>query len=115
MADAARNVPLIFRPADQSSNEPPTHQRVARRRVAARRHDPSSPGYLRKNGVPYSENVTLTEHWELFKRPNGEEWLTITQQIEDPQNLRNAKLAAPIFKKEPNGAKWDPTPCSSRW
>jgi hypothetical protein len=29
--------------------------------------------------------------------------------------LRTARLVAPIFKKEPNGAKWDPTPCSSRW
>ena len=35
-------------------------------------------GYLRKNGVPYSENAVLTEHWDLYKRPNGEEWLTIT-------------------------------------
>ena len=65
--------------------------------------------------MPYSENAVLTENWDLYKRPNGEEWLTITTQIEDPQNLRNAKLIAPLFKKEPNGAKWDPTPCSSRW
>ena len=70
---------------------------------------------MRKNGIPYGENVVLTEHWDLYKRPNGEEWLTITQQIEDPQNLRNVKLIAPVFKKEANGAKWDPTPCSSRW
>jgi len=63
----------------------------------------------------YGQNVVLTEHWDHYKRPNGEEWLTITQQIEDPQNLRNVKLIAPVFKKEANGAKWDPTPCSSRW
>ena len=47
--------------------------------------------------------------------PNSEEWLTITTQVEDPQSLRTPKLIAPVFKKEPNGAKWDPTPCSSRW
>jgi hypothetical protein len=69
-------------------------------------------GYLRKNGVPYSENAVMTEHWDLYKRPNGEEWLTITTQLDDPQYLRNARLTAPIFKKEPNGSKWDPTPCS---
>ena len=45
-------------------------------------------GYLRKNGVPYSENAVLTEHWDLYKRPNGEEWLTITTQVDDPQYLR---------------------------
>ena len=73
------------------------------------------PGYLRKNGVPYSENAVLTEHWDLYKRPNGEEWLTITTQIEDPQYLSNVKLIAPIFKKERDGSKWDPTPCSARW
>jgi hypothetical protein len=57
----------------------------------------------------------LTEHWDVYKRPNGEEWLTITTQIEDPQYLSNVRLIAPVFKKEPNGTKWDPTPCSSRW
>ena len=72
-------------------------------------------GYLRKNGVPYSENAVLTEHWDLYKRPNGEEWLTITTQVDDPQYLRNPRLIAPLFKKEPNNAKWDPTPCSARW
>ena len=50
----------------------------------------------------------LTEHWDLYKRPNGEEWLTITTQIEDPQYLRNVRLVAPVFKKEPDGSKWDP-------
>ena len=57
----------------------------------------------------------LTEHWDLYKRPNGEQWLTITTQLEDPQYLSNVRLTAPVFKKEANGSKWDPTPCSSRW
>jgi hypothetical protein len=73
------------------------------------------PGYLRKNGVPYSANALLTEYWEVYKRPNGEEWLTITTQVEDPQYLREPRLIAIPFKKEPNGAKWDPAPCSARW
>jgi hypothetical protein len=72
-------------------------------------------GYLRKNGVPYSENAVLTEHWDLFQRPNGEEWLTITTQVEDPLYLRVPRLIAPTFKKEPNGANWDPVPCSTTW
>jgi hypothetical protein len=73
------------------------------------------PGYLRKNGVPYSANTVLTEYWDVYKRPNGEEWLTITTQVEDPLYLREPRLVALPFKKEPNGAKWDPTPCSARW
>lgn len=73
------------------------------------------PGYLRKNGVPYSGNAVLTEYWDLFRRSNGEEWLTITTQVDDPQYLRQPRLIALPFKKEANGTKWDPTPCSSRW
>jgi hypothetical protein len=72
-------------------------------------------GYLRKNGVPYSENAVLTEYWDLFQRPNGEQWLTITTQVEDPEFLRVPRLIAPTFKKEPNGANWDPVPCSTTW
>ena len=57
----------------------------------------------------------MTEFWDLYKRPNGEEWLTITTQVEDPLYLRTARLVAPVFKKEADGSKWDPTPCSSMW
>ena len=107
------NVPLVFRPADRAAGDAPAvRPRGGSLRVVTTN---LRPGYLRKNGVPYSENAVLTEHWDLYKRPNGEEWLTITTQVEDPQSLRTPKLIAPLFKKEPNGAKWDPTPCSSRW
>jgi len=105
-------VPLVFRPADRSADAPAVRPIGGSLRVVTTN---LRPGYLRKNGVPYSENAVMTEHWDLYKRPNGEEWLTITQEIEDPQNLRTPKLIAPVFKKEPNAAKWDPTPCSSRW
>ena len=29
-------------------------------------------GYLRKNGVPYSDNASLTEYYDLVKEPNGD-------------------------------------------
>jgi hypothetical protein len=73
------------------------------------------PGYLRKNGVPYSDSAVLTEYWDLFTRTDGEQWLTITSQVDDPQYLREPRLVALPFKKEPDGSKWDPTPCSSTW
>ena len=107
------NAPLQLRPAARSADASPVRPggggslRVVTTNLRA--------GYLRKNGVPYSENAVLTEHWDLYKRANGEEWLTITTQVEDPQYLRNTRLVAPLFKKEPDGSKWDPTPCSARW
>jgi hypothetical protein len=104
------NVPLQLRPADRTADAPPLRPTGGSLRVVTTN---LRAGYLRKNGVPYSENAVLTEHWDLYKRPNGEEWLTITTQIEDPRYLSNVRLIAPVFKKEPNGSKWDPTPCSA--
>jgi hypothetical protein len=106
------NVPLQLRPAERSADAPPVRPAGGGLRVVTTN---LRAGYLRKNGVPYSENAVLTEYWHVYKRPNGEEWLTITTQVEDPQYLSNVRLTAPIFKKEPNGAKWDPTPCSATW
>ena len=73
------------------------------------------PGYLRKNGVPYSANTTLTEYWDVLRTPSGEPLLVITTVVNDPENLQREWLTSLNFKKEPNGAKWDPTPCSTTW
>ena len=109
---ARPNVPLQLRPADRTADAPPLRPTGGSLRVVTRN---LRAGYLRKNGVPYSEDAVLTEHWDLYKRPNGEEWLTITTQVDDPRYLSNVRLIAPVFKREPNGSKWDPTPCSARW
>jgi hypothetical protein len=109
---ARPNVPLQLRPADRTADAPPLRPTGGSLRVVTTN---LRAGYLRKNGVPYSENAVLTEHWDLYKRENGEQWLTITMQIEDTQYLSNVKLIAPVFKKEPDGSKWDPSPCSARW
>jgi hypothetical protein len=106
------NVPLLLRPAERTADAPAVTPTGGSLRVVTTN---LRAGYLRKNGVPYSENAVLTEHWDVYKRANGEEYLTITTQVDDPQYLRTPRLVAPVFKKEPNGAKWDPTQCSARW
>jgi len=73
------------------------------------------PGYLRKNGVPYSANAVMTEYWDLVKDRNGDQRILITAIVDDPLYLQLPWTVPLHFKKEPNGAKWDPTPCSSRW
>src|SRR5215469_5876917 len=45
-------------------------------------------GYLRKNGVPYSENATLTEYFDMIKEHNGDVMLVVTTVTTDPQYLR---------------------------
>ena len=72
------------------------------------------PGYLRKNGIPYSAKAKLTEYWDLHKGRNGEQWLVVSTTIEDPAYLQIPWLTSPNFKKEADGSKWDPTPCTAR-
>ena len=72
-------------------------------------------GYLRKNGVPYSERATVTEHFDITTLPGGGPLLLVNTVIEDPVYLNAPYVVSPHFKKEPDGSKWDPTPCSSTW
>ena len=72
-------------------------------------------GYLRKNGVPYSERATVSEHFDLAPLPDGGELLLVTTIVEDPVYLTGPYVTSPHFKKERDGSKWDPTPCSSTW
>src|SRR5215470_8411973 len=71
------------------------------------------PGYLRKNGVPYSANALVTEYYDRFTEPNGDEWFTVTTVVTDPNYLAVPFVTTTDFKKEPDGSRWNPTPCSS--
>jgi hypothetical protein len=73
-----------------------------------------SPGYLRKNGVPYSDRTTVTEYYDLFQESNGDVWFTVTTVVNDPVYLAVPFVTTTDFKKEPDGSKWSPSPCSAR-
>jgi hypothetical protein len=72
-------------------------------------------GYLRKNGVPYSENTSVTEYYEVVAQPDGSPLLVVTISTTDPEYLRAPFVISSQFKKEPNDAKWKPSPCSATW
>jgi hypothetical protein len=72
-------------------------------------------GYLRKNGVPYSDRATVTEHFDLAPLAGNGQLLLITTVVTDPVYLNAPYVVSPHFKKEPDGSKWDPTPCSATW
>ena len=72
-------------------------------------------GYLRKNGVPYSEAARVTEHFDVASHGNGEQLLVVTTVVDDPRYLLQPFVVSSHFKKEADGSKWDPTPCSSTW
>ena len=71
-------------------------------------------GYLRKNGVPYSADAKLAEYFDLSSSPGGQ-MLVVTTVVDDPRYLVQPFIVSSHFKKEADGSKWDPTPCSSRW
>jgi hypothetical protein len=72
------------------------------------------PGYLRKNGVPYSENTALTEYFDRHTEANGDDWFTVTTIVDDSKYLAQSFITSSGFKKERDGSKWRPTPCAAQ-
>jgi hypothetical protein len=73
-----------------------------------------TPGYVRKNGAPHSGSAIVTEYYDVNTLPNGDQWMTITTKVEDPQYFVRHYLTTSDFLKLPNAPKWTPTPCSAR-
>jgi hypothetical protein len=72
-------------------------------------------GYLRKNGLPYSEKATITEYFQPTPETYGARYMIVTTIIEDPEYLSGTLVTSSNYKKLPdtnNG--WDPQPCSVR-
>lgn len=71
-------------------------------------------GYLRKNGVPYSENAAVTEYFDMAPLPGGGQVLVVTSIVDDPHYLAQPFTVSSQFLKEANGSKWDPAPCTAK-
>jgi hypothetical protein len=72
------------------------------------------PGYLRKNGVPYSGRTTVTEYFSRVTDGTGAPYLNVTVIVEDPQYLTGPYVRSMQFKREPDGSKFKPEPCAAR-
>ncbi len=72
-------------------------------------------GYLRKNGIPYSENATVTEYFDLARERSGDTLLVVTTIVDDPKYLRQPFIVSSQFKKQADARGWDPSPCSATW
>jgi hypothetical protein len=64
--------------------------------------------------VPYSEDAIVTEYFDRFAAPDGNEWLVVTTMVTDPKYLNQDFVTSSHFKKEPDGSKWNPSPCKNR-
>ena len=70
-----------------------------------------SAAWLRRNGVPYSDQTTMTEYFDRFATSGGDQWLIITTVVNDPRYLTQDFVTSTHFRREPDGSKWDPSPC----
>ena len=61
-------------------------------------------GWLRKNGVAYSDSATLLEYWDRVAFPNGDIWLIVTSVVSDPRYLVNDYTTSMHFKREADGS-----------
>ncbi len=68
-------------------------------------------GYLRKNGIPYSQNAVVTEYFDRVPGPDAAEWLVVKTTVEDPAYLAQPYLSSAHFMREPDASKWRPSPC----
>jgi hypothetical protein len=68
-------------------------------------------GYLRPNGVPYSERAVVKEFFDSFTLPEDGTWLIVTTVVQDPEYLTQEFVISSQFRKETDLSKWNPRPC----
>lgn len=73
-----------------------------------------APGYLRRNGVPYSEQAKLTEYIEMVTEENGDQYLIVISVLEDPVYLAQSVLTSTNFKREASDSGWTPSACVAK-
>jgi hypothetical protein len=67
-------------------------------------------GYLRKNGVPYSEEAVVTEYFDRVSM-FGNDYLQVVTVVTDPRYLTSPFVVSSHFKREADDSKWNPTLC----
>ena len=68
------------------------------------------PGYLRKNGVPYSADAVMTEYFDRLDVPDGDSLLVVSTEVVDPAYLATPFWTSTQFKKQNDASGWNPTP-----
>ena len=75
-----------------------------------------TPGWLRRNGAPYSEQATVDEYFDNIDSTNQDKWLIVTTTVRDPKFLNADYITSSHFKREapaegPRPKNWLSTPC----
>jgi hypothetical protein len=70
-------------------------------------------GWLRRNGVPYSEQAVITEHFIRISHPVAGEWFVVNTIVNDPRYLQQPFITSTNFRREADDSGWNPTSCRS--
>lgn len=68
-------------------------------------------GYLRPNGVPYSDSATVKEFFDTFSLGDDGTWLIVTTVVDDPAYLNQEFVISSQFRKDDEASRWSPRPC----
>jgi hypothetical protein len=71
------------------------------------------PGYLQKNGVPYSDKAVFTEYFNRYEE-NGWSIMVVSTLTDDPTYLREQHIRSSHFRKLPDATGWNPIPCTAK-
>ena len=70
-----------------------------------------APGYLRPNGVPYSERTVVKEFFDSFTLPRRRHVADRHDRRHRSRFLTQEFVISSQFKKETDLSKWNPRPC----
>jgi len=69
-----------------------------------------TPGYIRRNGIPYSDRTIVTEYLDVINEAEAN-WLVLKTIIDDPKYLYRTMIYSTHFRKQPDASGWNPMPC----
>jgi hypothetical protein len=72
-----------------------------------------APGYLRRNGIPYSDKTTVQEYFDVIKEQEAD-WIVVKTIVSDPQYLFRTMITSTHFRKQPDATGWAPSACYDR-
>jgi hypothetical protein len=66
--------------------------------------------WVRRNGVAYSDAAVVSEYFDRFPTPDGQEWFVVTTVVDDSY-FRQPFITSSHFRRESDNSKWAPKPC----
>lgn len=68
-------------------------------------------GWLRRNGVPYGTQTSVTEYYKTFDDSLGREWFDVFTIVNDPEYLQAPFVTSSDYRRLPDASSWSPHPC----